>query len=113
MPDAFIDSYWPSTPPISGDGDFSWSEILANFGFYPPAMSAIAAAISNPTYGNVLEVETVYRRGGYTPPSALMNWLWSKVYTGGGYYPYGGVGGVTNYLPLILIGAAIIFMARK
>jgi uncharacterized protein (TIGR03382 family) len=102
------------TPPIAGNGDFSWGEILANFGFYAPALDEIAAAIANPTYSNVLAVETAYRRGGHTPPAPLMNWLWSK------YarelptrIPGEVLSGIGNYWPLILLGVVVLFARRR
>jgi len=101
------------TPPIAGDG-FSWQEILANFGFYPAALPAIAAAISRPTYSNVLAVEQAYRRGGHQAPAVLMNWLWGKYAR---ELPSRAPGevltGIGNYWPLILLGAVVLFARRR
>ena len=94
--------------------DFSWSQILAQFGFYPPALVPIAAAIANPTYSNIIAVDQAYRAGGYQAPSTLMNWLWGKYYRElpvrlPGY----AATTIGDYLPLILIGAAFLFLSRR
>src|SRR5262245_40349473 len=65
--------------PTSGGG-FSWSQILANFGFYPPALGAVAAAAAHPTLFNIRAVENAYRQGGYQAPGELMDWLYSRYY---------------------------------
>lgn len=103
----------PYTPPIGGDG-FSWSEILANFGYYPPALGAVAAAVSNPTYSNIRAVESAYARGGYDAPGMLMDWLWSRYYEEMPQRLPGQITtALTDYWPLLLIGAVFLFARRK
>lgn len=104
----------PWNEALPGGGDFSWSDILAQFGFYPPALTAVAAAVANPTYSNIRAVEVAYRQGGYYPPAALMSWLWGKYYQHWGYRAPGEIMGFgADYWPILLIGVAAIFLLRK
>jgi hypothetical protein len=103
------------TPPIAGDGDgFSWSEILANFGYYPPALGAVAAAVARPTLANIRAVENAYARGGYSAPGPLIDWLYSRYYeTLPQRLPGEVTGAVAQYWPLFLLGGLLLFTRRK